>query len=459
MGQKRMNLLLVFADQMRGQDLGAAGNPQVMTPNLDRLAREGVFFSNAVANCPVCTPSRGSLLTGLSPLAHRAVTNDLPVRTDIPSLGTALRAAGYRTGYVGKWHLDGLPRDKFTPPGPRRLGFDDYWAVWNCAHDYFDGRYFLDTEEVHRFEGYEPDGQTDLAIGFLERHRREPFALVLSYGPPHAPYEQVPDEFLKLYEPRRLELRPNVIDRAAGRQERWRRTLARYYAAITALDADLGRLLGALERLGLSDRTLVVFTSDHGDMLGSQGRRKKEQPWEESIRVPLLMRAPGALPAGRRFAAPTGIMDLAPTLLGLLGVDVPDSMQGLDLSALLRGGGGEPPRSVPIGIYIPVDQAVEQGVPEWRGIRTGRYTYARFGSGEPWVLYDNVADPYQLRNLAAEPSAAALRADLDAELEGWLERLDDPFLPWQETVRRLGMVEIWNERERRMHPDAPRLVE
>ena len=151
-----MNLLLVFADQMRGMDMACAGNEQVITPNLDRLAASGVLMTRAFANSPVCTPSRGSLLTGRYPLSHGAVVNDVPVRTDLPSMGTVFRDAGRATGYVGKWHLDGCPRDKFTPPGERRLGFD-YWAVHNCTHAYFDSFYYADTDRRIPIAGYEPE--------------------------------------------------------------------------------------------------------------------------------------------------------------------------------------------------------------------------------------------------------------------------------------------------------------
>ncbi|MGD2175396.1 MAG: sulfatase, partial [Candidatus Brocadiaceae bacterium] len=337
MSERPPNLLLVFADQMRGQDMACAGNPQVHTPNLDALAEGGVLFENAVANNPVCTPSRASLLTGLYPLAHRALTNDLPVRTDGPSLGKVLREASCRTGYIGKWHLGGVPRDRFIPPGPERLGFDDYWAAWECHHRYFGAKYHLDTDHVHTFEGYEPDGQTDLAIEFMQRYRDEPFALVVSFGPPHAPYDQVPERYLAMYEAASVALRPNVPTDDPDGAVRRRRIMAQYYAAITALDANVGRMLDALEELGLDGRTLVVFTSDHGDMLGSQGRRKKEQPWEEAIVVPLLMRFPGLLAAGRRTPAVAGLTDLTPTVLDLMGVPVPEAMEGRSLAPLLKG--------------------------------------------------------------------------------------------------------------------------
>ena len=211
------NLLLVFGDEMRWHDMGHTGNVDVVTPSIDRLAGEGVSFTHAIANCPVCTPSRGSMLTGVHAHRHGALSNDVPIRTDLPTLATVLRDRGYATGYIGKWHLDGLPRNRFTPPGPRRLGFEHLWAVWNCHHDYFNGRYYADTTEVHRMLGYEPDGQTQLAIDFMDRHRNDPFALALSWGPPHGPLQLVPERYRLQYRPEALTLRPNVDPARTGR--------------------------------------------------------------------------------------------------------------------------------------------------------------------------------------------------------------------------------------------------
>lgn len=458
MGKDRLNLLLVFADQMRGQDFGAAGNRRLITPSLDRLAAEGTLLTSAIANCPVCTPSRGCLLTGLNPLTHGAVANDVPIRTDVPSIATLLRAAGYRTGYIGKWHLDGVPRDRFTPPGPRRLGFDDYWAAWNCSHQYFDGKYYLNADEVRHLDGYEPDAQTRLAARFIEGHRDEPFALVLSWGPPHAPYEQVPQEFLDRYDPSAIELRPNVSPGSRREADGCRLMLAQYYAAITALDANLGALMQTLEELDLAEDTLLVFTSDHGDMLGSQGTEKKEKPWEESILVPLVMRAPRLLPAGRRMDVLTSLMDLPPTLLELLGVGAPEGMDGRSVAPFLLGQRDDVPRSVPIGIPIIVDQGWTQGMREWRGVRTARHTYARTHDGG-WLLYDNLADPYQQHNLVDAPSCAAVRDELEQETRLWLDRFQDPFLHGPDMVRAQGIVEQWNARERYMHADGARVLD
>ena len=477
------NLLFVFSDEMRGADLGHAGNPDAQTPHADRFAATGVSFVNAIANCPVCTPSRGSMLTGRHPLAHHALSNDVPIRTDLPTLGTLLRDAGYATGYIGKWHLDGLPRFRFTPPGPRRLGFDDFWAVWNCHHDYFKGTYYRDTPEVQRITGYEPFAQTDMAIEFMEQQQTRPFALALSWGPPHGPLELVPDEFRRRVDPAQLTLPPNIDPDTMPRwalsiavppwapepgvttrfdgnpEQRIRESLACYYAGITALDVCFGRLLDSLERLGLADNTVVVYTSDHGSMHWSHNRIRKQQPWEETIRVPLLIRAPEQLPCGQSSEVLASTVDLLPTVLELLGEPIPASLDGISVRDAVAGT-GPAPESVLIGVPVPVDGVTEEGVGRaWRGVRTARHTYARWEDGETWVLYDNSQDPYQLNNLADTEPAAALQKQLDDVLNRQLAQNDDPFLPWEDCLRACGLTAEWNLRERMSYPDGGRQVE
>lgn len=458
----RPNLLFVFADQMRGFDMGCAGNPAVRTPRMDRMAREGALVPGAFANCPVCTPSRAILLTGRYPLANRVLANDLPLPDDVPAFGDLAKAAGYRTGYIGKWHLDGVPRGKWTPPGPRRHGFDD-WAVWNCAHRYFQGRFYRDTPESVPIDGYEPVGQTDAAIEFLRRDDPRPFCLFLSWGPPHDPYDQVPHEYRALYPPEEVALRGNVEDLKTPVSDPARRMgpqacLANYYAAITALDEQLGRLLEALDATGAADNTIVVFTSDHGDMLWSQGRLKKQQPWEEAIRIPFLLRWPGRIPAGSRPDALLSTADFAPTLLSLMGIDADPGMEGADLSDVIQGGSGESPGSVFLMEMVTTDEGLKQGLREWRGVRTARYTYARWYDGTPWLLYDNETDPLQRRNLVGDPASATIREGLEAELIRWLQRTGDRALPWDALLRAEGLVPLWNAREKELHGGAGRFL-
>ena len=451
MSMSQPNLLLVFADQLRAAACGCYGNGFVRTPTLDAMAAGGVRMTRCFANSPVCGPMRATMWTGTHPTTHGVVANDLAVRTDLPSLGTVLRDAGYRTGYIGKWHLDGVPRRKFTPPGPRRLGFDDFWAAFNCAHDYFAPYYFRDRPDRIEPGGYEPAVQTDLACEFLDNSKDDdrPFALVVSYGPPHDPYPQVPAEYRAMYDPADVPLRANVQlhdENPLARGLDPRRTIADYYAATTALDTLLGQLLKRLERNGQAGDTLVVFGSDHGDMLWSHGLMKKQSPYTESVHVPLILRGPG-LPVGRACEATFGLIDLAPTLLGLLGVDVPPTMQGLDLSPAVRGeSGANSPDDVLLSNQFSSDEAADQNMPEWRGVRTRTHTYVETAPGVAWLLFDDAADPYQLTNLAGRPEVADLQRRLSGRLAELLAASDDPFVPGPELMARMGLEAAWRER-------------
>jgi len=449
--RRRPNLLFVFADQMRGMDMGCAGNPDVHTPTMDRMAQAGTRLTHCYATTPVCGPNRAILQTGTFPTTNRVVGNDLPLPLGIPTLGVIAQENGYHTGYIGKWHLDGLPRSRFTPPGPRRHGFA-FWAACNCSHDYFHPRFYRDTPEIQEVEGYEPVVQTDLALQYLADHLAEPFCLLLSWGPPHDPYDQVPAEYEALYDPEAITLRPNVQEQienplAAGKT--CRQTLCRYYAAITALDAQLARLLEGLETLGLADNTVVIFTSDHGDMLWSHGWMKKQSPYEEAVQVPFILRWPGHIPADHTCETLLGSVDLLPTLAGLLGWSYAGALEGSDLSAALRGESGAPaPASLLLANYLSEDEATSQQMPVWRAVRSPQYTYVERAERTPWMLFDNAADPFQLVNLIAQPESARIRQRHRELLSDWLERTRDPFLPAPQFLEQVGLAQAWADRER-----------
>jgi len=436
--ERKPNVLFIHVDQHRGMDCGYAGSQQVKTPNLDRLAREGVAFSNGIANSPLCTPSRAIMLSGKYPLKTGCVSNDLRMNTGQATIATELNQQGYQCGYIGKWHLDGVPRSGFTPPGPRRQGFDNYWAVYNCHHNYMKPKYYLDTPELIQKEGYEPFHQTDLAADFIRKHQQSPYCLLVSYGPPHSPYQMVPEPYKSMYDPETITPRKNS-------QNPKMKDVAGYYAHITALDDCVGRLLKTLEATGQRRNTIVVFTSDHGDMLWSHGRTKKQQPWEESINVPLIFSQPGRIPSGQPTDDLFGTADLTPTLLALTGTPVPSVMEGMDLSQRLLTGKGQAYESVPIMDIIPADQAKQWGGRTWRGVRTKRYTYARW-TDKGWVLFDNQKDPYQVNNLIDDPSAKALQKEMEAELQKWLKRMDDPFLTVDGMLEVTGLADDWKER-------------
>lgn len=448
-GPDQPSLLVVFADQMRGRDMRCAGNYEVSTPALDALADEGVRVSHCYANTPVCTPNRGTMLTGLHPTEHGALGNDLPLRTGQPSIGSITHEHGYATGYIGKWHLDGVPRGRFTPPGPRRHGFD-FWAAYNCRHDYFSPRYYRDTPELITPRGYEPVVQTDIALQFLEGLTGEqPFCLFLSWGPPHDPYDQVPHHYRDLYDPSSLTLPTNVVpDTGNPLAERWeiRRTIADYYAAITALDDQLDRLLAKLAALGRREDTIIVFTSDHGDMLWAHGWMKKQLPFEESVHIPLIVRWPDGLPAGATAEDLCSSVDLMPTLLSLAGLPLPPGLHGKDRTGVLRGQDAGP-GDVVLANYVQLDESRRQDVPEWRGLRTSRWTYAETLGRRPWLLFDNHTDPWQQSNRVEDPACASDREDLCRRLSAQLEMTDDPFLSTESTIDHYGLRRLWRERE------------
>jgi arylsulfatase A-like enzyme len=420
------NLVIVLADQMRGQATGCMGNDQIRTPHMDRLARQGALFRHAYSGFPVCTPYRAMMLTGRYGQKTGVVTNTVGLPDGEDTIAEMLRKRGYKTGYVGKWHLE-WNKNPFVPI-KRRQGFVDFWAVRNINHLYFNSFVCMDTPDRYLLPGYEPDGQTALAIDFLHLHRKEPFCLVLSWGPPHPPYT-APEPYRSMYDPKTLKQRPNV-------KGDHRRDLARYYGMISNLDRNLGRLLNTLHILGLAEDTIVVFTSDHGNMLGSQRQLHKQRPWEEAIRIPFIVRYPRKIRAGIKTDALINSVDVLPTLLGLMGARAPGDVQGRDLSAFARGKRGGAPDSILLQNILPSGQAVATGIKCWRGLRTPQYTYARWRGG-PWLLYDNLADPYQLRNLARDPGSAGIRRKLDRELSRWLERTSDDFAPEKEWKRRL----------------------
>ncbi len=433
---RRPNILFVIADQWRAEAFGYAGNPDVQTPVMDQLARESVRFTNAVSSVPVCSPTRASLLTGQRALTHGVFLNDAPLAPGAVTIAKVLRAAGYDTGCIGKWHVDGDGRSKFIPR-ERRQGFD-YWKVLECTHDYNQSFYYADGPEKLEWRGYDAIAQTHDARDYLRNHAQgtRPFFLWLSWGPPHNPYETAPQEYRDRYRASNLHTRANVPEnlRAATQRE-----LAGYYAHCSALDDCMGELLRTLKETGLDTNTLVVFTSDHGDLLGSHGQQRKQQPYDEAVRVPFLMRWPAALgPKGAQLDAPISSPDIMPTLLGMCGVKAPRTVEGLDFSGYIRGGSDPSHQAALISCPAPFGEwNRKNGGKEYRGVRTTRYSYVRDLHG-PWLLFDDVMDPFQMNNLVGKPESAQAQAMLDRLLQEKLEEAKDEFLPGEEYVKKWG---------------------
>ncbi|MFW6062267.1 MAG: sulfatase [Planctomycetota bacterium] len=446
---KRPNVVWVFGDQHRGQALSCMGDPNLNTPNIDRMAREGIQFPNAVSGFPLCCPYRGSLITSRYP--HKCVPgHEYPLPEGMPTIATALNDAGYHTAYFGKWHLAGWPEGKgraahyITDPDRRGdfaewTGYDNNNSQWDCWVHGGEG----DDAFHYRLPGYETDSLTDMLIDYLARQATlqeesdQPFFAVLSVQPPHDPY-LAPEQFMSLHNPATVEMRPNVPE-IPSVQESARREIAGYYAQIENLDWNVGRIRQALMDLGLNEDTYVVFFSDHGDMHGSHGQFRKMTPHEEAIRVPFVMAGDASqYQTGHgRPDYPVNHVDIAPTTLGLCGVDVPDWMEGTDYSGLLLKGkdAGELPDSAYLQSVVPTCHGNSIDRP-WRGIVTrDGWKYVCL-EGQPWLMFDLNDDPYEQRNLAHNSRYWAKRKQLHDRLAQWIADTDDEFdLPEVQTRR------------------------
>ena len=449
--RKSPNLVFFFPDQMRRQAMGFVGEDPVLTPHIDRFAREGIYLPHATSTFPVCSPWRGMMMTGRFPHATGIINNanstrpQVYLRREERCITDVLHDAGYHIGYIGKWHLSHpyapyIPQDQrendvkwdeFTPKEDRH--HIDFWYGYNAYDNHLQPRYWdndAKRDGYHTVDQWSPEHETDLAIRYLEnrngamRDPAKPFALWLSVNPPHPPYEKIPAKLRERYKGlswRDLLKRDNV--RFEGMGERSRDAVLDYFAAVSGVDEQFGRLLATLDQLNLTEDTIVVFTSDHGDMMGSQGLMSKPYPYEEAFGIPMIIRWPGRIAAGRTDDLLLGTPDLMPTLLSLMGekAHIPRQVQGMDYADILLGRTGVArPDSA---FYL---DSTDGG---HRGIRTHRHTFAigHGVNGEPRMrLYDNQADRYQLNNLAS--SSPKLAAEFSQATQDWLDRIGDP---WQ----------------------------
>jgi len=423
------HVLFVFSDSHRAASLGCYGNADVATPALDAFAAQGVRAETCVSNTPVCRPFRASFFSGCH--AHRTgmVSNDSPhnhgvdetgqwLPRELPLLGAHFRGAGYRCGYIGKWHLGRIAVD----PGPERFGFDDFWYVARKpAHEYREWEYVTGAGERTSGSGdFRTDHEVDVALEFLRastrEHPEQPVLLTMSWGPPHGPLVPPPG-----FERSSVELPPNVTTPQAKRI--CERDLPNYYGLVEAMDASWAKLMAGLAALGLERDTLVVYTSDHGNQMGAQNRTGKEYAYSDSSRVPLMLRWPGVLPTGTTLDSLIGTPDLFPTLCGLVGLPQPEGVDGMDLAAALRGEPGATVREE--ALLIGADTELLP-FPGWRALRTDRHLYARDESG-PMFLYETREDPYELNNLVQRREKAV--AALDERLAEAMRALGDRWRP------------------------------
>jgi len=436
---KRPNIVLLVADDMRPDVIAALGNSHIKTPHLDELVRRGVVFTRATCAHPLCYPSRAELLTGCTGFRNGSYSG-LSLNKDVPLWPQVMRAAGYQTWYVGKWHTAGRPSS---------VGYDEcdglYAGGQASDEPYLDFRgrpatgyrgWQFQTDDGQRFPEKGIGLTTaisaqfaDAATRVLHRKREQPFFVHVNFTAPHDP-RLWPPGYERMYEPARLPLpksfraeHPFDHGNLRGRDELLlpfprtaddvRQELACYYAVVSHLDAQIGRILAALAETGQRDNTLIVFTSDHGLALGSHGLVGKQNMYEHTINVPLVISGPG-IPAGQRFAAQCYLRDLFPTACELAGIAVPP-IDGRSLVPVLQGKQAEVYPFI-VGYFQDTQRMIREG--SWKLI-----WYPKI---DRWQLFDIGADPDELHDASARPDQAARMAELRGKLTKWLNEQRDP---------------------------------
>ena len=425
------NLLVLFPDQWRRQAFSCYGDPNVKTPNIDRLASQGVRFNRCYATNPVCSPARAIFLTSRYGHQTGLIQNSLSLPSRETTFPEVLAANGYATGYIGKWHLDGPAKPGFVP-GSRRQGYQ-WFEGFNRGHWFPAGaQYFTNQGKLKKPAVFESIYQTDLAIDFMRRQQSKPFLLFVSYGTPHTPYR--PPAKYDRFKSADLKWRQNVPEKIR-QSPVYSKHLGGYYGLCELLDHETGRLLKFLDESGLAKNTVVMITSDHGDAHGSHGLHHKGQPEEESLGIPWIIRGPGIKP-GVVTETLAATIDFAPTLLSLCQVDIPPTMVGRNLKPLLSGKEMKVPwiytqgrmttgrgRAQAVG-----NQGARRNImAAWRAIVTPRYKLAVDNREKVRLLVDLDQDPFEMQNLANEPAHAALQQRLWKELKQVGQQTRDPF--------------------------------
>lgn len=410
--KQRPNIIVFFTDQQRWDTSSLHGNPMDLMPNFDRMAQRGTHLFNHFTCQPVCGPARSCLQTGLYATQTGSYRNRIPLSEELPTMAKAFNGAGYRTGYIGKWHLGGTTPswdiDRQEPvPMERRGGYNDWLAadMLEFASDAYDTRLYDTENREVRLPGYRVDALTDAAIRYVNEHKEDPFFLFLSFLEPH--HQNSRDDYPapKAYEERyRDGWVPPDLKHFGGSTAKH---LWGYYGMVRRLDEALGRLLEALESLGLQEETVVLFTSDHGNHFKTRNGEYKRSCHESSIRVPTAVQGPG-FDGGGRIESLTSLVDLPPTLLDAAGISPELPMSGRSLLPLL---GGASPADWPEDIFVQISES-QVG----RAVRTKRWKYSVVApEADPWndskaseyqeeFLYDLQSDPYELENLAGVPA-------------------------------------------------------
>ncbi len=443
---QRPNVLILYTDQQRWDAMRCAGNEFIHTPNLDALAKNGAMFENSFANTPVCMPSRMSMQSGRYPAALGICCNGIEMPERIPCMHNVLKPYGYHSANIGKLHFKNHSNRDHREPHPT-YGFDtlinsdepgcydDAYTKWvfsrnpdmleKCRVDTppaWEGKpikkHPRNTHQPYLFEA--PDDYThsafvaDETCGYIKAHKDDPFFCIAGFYAPHTPVNP-PKRFVDMYDQKSMPL----PERNSGENfedvsdEQWRKTKAYYYALVSHVDDQIGRILKTLDESGLRDNTIIIFTSDHGEYLGDHGRIQKGGPEDASARTPLIISYSDSL-KNQKISGIVEAVDIAPTVLDLCGVQVPPYMQGKSLRPLLEGKECELRTSAFIEHRFPFGDA-------YKAVRTREYLYSMDNSGNE-TLYDLQNDPHQLCDAAGNSKYATALAEMRAEmLKRWFD--------------------------------------
>ena len=437
------NLLVIQTDEHHFNTLGCYGGTTVETPNIDWIANNGALCTSFYATTPVCSPSRGSLMSGLYPQKTPVTTNNIPMSDSVVTFAELLRREGYATGYAGKWHLDGDGKPQWAPK--RKFGFDDNRFMFNRGH----WKKFEDTPDGPRVgarnkrgepnynlngadeKTFSTDWLCDKVIEFIETNRDKPFCYMVSLPDPHGP-NTVRPPYDTMYANAEVKL-PATLTRSPEQIPEWgkpanvqpaqlRRLMRQYYGMVKCIDDNVGQILDKLRQRNLLEKTIIAFTSDHGDLCGEHGRLNKGVPYEGSARIPFLLYSHGTIDARTRVDEALTCIDFLPTAMSLLNVDVPHEVDGRNAVSLFTGDANAAKAWKDLAIVRSTS-----GRTSWISVISKRYKLVFSSVEEPWLI-DLQNDPQEVTNLFGKPEHTRMVRDMTMWLQQYAVEHNDPYV-------------------------------
>lgn len=424
MKQQRPNILYIYPDQLRYDAIHSLGNDTIETPCMDSLINDGVCFTNAYTSFPVCCPYRASFMTGKYAHKHGLYTNHYPIDTNQEFLPQILNRNGYKTGWIGKWHLSGGRQYDFVEK-ELRCGFETFIG-FSRGHKYDTSVFYRNDDRTPRTcDAYEPVFQTSHLFEFIDESLNEdkPFFASICYGLPHPPLI-APKEYLEYYDKDKVAIKGNVPDDTL---EKAKDFTAKYYGLVKVVDEEIGKIMKALEKRGILDNTIVIMASDHGEMAGEHGRFGKIMIDEASMHVPFVIRCPEKFKAQRISNMVDPSVDIFATILDICDIKLPEYADGISLVGQMEN---RSDAKVKDYVYF---QKIRQpfkdldfSFPGSRGFRTHEYAYQE-DEGVPSILWDLKKDPLEMNNVVNNPDYKQTVDHFHTELKAEMARLGDSF--------------------------------